>query len=367
MCVCGRPPSTCGPSWLSYLVSVDDSPYPFLSKSVKTQPYLAYVEAQCSGVFSSPQPFSGGLSACLTTDNFTSTNPPKIPVQNEVTAYARLLDTIFLPAEGHQPLLPTHLVPRPFPQEELAQSTPPYIFLTRLNLRLALSAPRDRWLALGQGLRRPLPALEAVQREALELWRCFLSYGVDVAAADTVVLVARGQGWLPGLGVAPPAIGGAGAGAGAGVNAGGVGGGGSVVGGVGGRLPPRLAFYRALHQLACACVLPPGGKNTGRKKGADTDIDIDAGGGGGGGKADGRDSGGAGEKPAGAAAVLSLGGVEVVPESWADVGDTVDAAVEAAILWLSGERGGGAGTDGAAETAARALQVRGRRKACAGQ
>ncbi|CAN0507709.1 unnamed protein product, partial [Ectocarpus sp. 12 AP-2014] len=55
------------------------------------------------------------------------------------------------------------------------------------------------WLALGQGSRRPLPALEAVQREVLELWRCCLSYGIDVAAADTVVLVARGQGWWPGL------------------------------------------------------------------------------------------------------------------------------------------------------------------------
>lgn len=196
-------------------------------------------------------------------------------------------------------------------------------------------------------MRRPLPALEAVQREALELWRCCLSYGVDVAAADTVVLVARGQGWLPGLGVAPPAI--AGAGAGAGVSAADAGG----SGGVGERLPPRLALYRALHQLACACILPPGGKNTGRQDGADIDA------GGTGGKADGRDSGGAAEKPAAAAAVLSLGGVAVVPESWADVGDTVDAAVEAAILWLSGERGVGAGTDGAAGAAARALQVRG--------
>lgn len=224
-----------------------------------------------------------------------------------------------------------------------------------------------------------------MQRETLELWRCCLSYGIDVAAADTVVLVARGQGWWPGLSITPPVAAAASAGAGAiagavdvrvgggGSSAGGAGvvtggdgsglpgisedgsagagaagaaksapaDGGSDVGGV--SLPPRLTFYRALHQLACACVLPPGGSNSGSVGKRDEQIS--------------RVEGGRAEK---AAEVLSLGGVAVVPESWADVGDTVDAAVEAAILWLlSGGGGSGAAKGGARteRTADRAVEV----------
>lgn len=212
----------------------------------------------------------------------------------------------------------------------------------------------SRFLALGRGSRHRIPALEAVQREALELWRCCLSYGIDVAASDTVVLVGRGQGWLPGLGAAPPAgagaaaadVGGGGGGGGEGGSDGGGRGDGND-GGVGSTSPPpRLAFYRALHQLACACVVPPGG-NPDRANGAAKGA-------------------AAGDGPETAA--RSLGGVAVVPESWADVGDTVDAAVEAAILWLSSGSGGGVGGSGVGGggaartvgTSERALQVRGR-------
>ncbi|CAN0031660.1 unnamed protein product, partial [Ectocarpus fasciculatus] len=220
--------------------------------------------------------------------------------------------------------------------------------------RTPLLGSTKGWLALGQGSRRTLPALEAVQREVLELWRCCLSYGIDVAAADTVVLVARGQGWWPGL------SGGVGDGAAAAppvadaviVERGGGGGGGGGSGGSGGdSLPPRLAFYRALHQLACACVLPPGGDAAGRNENNDAETT-----GGGGGKA------GVGAAGAGAreeTESFSVGGVAVVPESWADVGDTVDAAVEAALLWLlSGARGGGGGVGGGTpETAQQAAAV----------
>ncbi|CBN79269.1 Protein of unknown function [Ectocarpus siliculosus] len=305
--------------------------------------------------------------------------------------------------------------PPPPPQEQLALLA---VRLARVlvqsgrGVALALSqtpllGSTKGWLALGQGSRRPLPALEAVQREVLELWRCCLSYGVDVAAADTVVLVARGQGWWPGLSggvgaaaaaaaAAAPLVadsvtvergGGGGGGSGGGVGeeptaaapvgaesvsadsgvgvGDGVGGVGaqsssgvaqSTSGGAGGgsrggdSLPPRLAFYRALHQLACACVLPPGVSAAGRNKndGAET-------------------AGGDGKAGAGAAGTgvrkeaegFSVGGVAVVPESWADVGDTVDAAVEGALLWLlSGVRGGGrVGGGGAAETAQQAAAV----------
>ncbi|CAB1100251.1 unnamed protein product [Ectocarpus sp. CCAP 1310/34] len=252
------------------------------------------------------------------------------------------------------------------------------------------------WLALGQGSRRPLPALEAVQREVLELWRCCLSYGIDVAAADTVVLVARGQGWWPGLSVGgvgggvggggggAPLVadtvtvergdGGGGSGGGVGGSVGedptaatpvaakslpvgvGVGGARSTSGGASGgsrggdSVPPRLAFYRALHQLACACVLPPGGNAAGRNKndGAETA--------GGDGKA-GVGAAGAGLRKE--AEGFSVGGVVVVPESWADVGDTVDAAVEAVLLWLLRSVRGGGGVDGGgtAETAQQAAAV----------
>ncbi|CAM9227647.1 unnamed protein product, partial [Ectocarpus sp. 13 AM-2016] len=248
---------------------------------------------------------------------------------------------------------------------------------------------------------------EAVQREVLELWRCCLSYGIDVAAADTVVLAARGQGWWPGLSVDGGGGGGAplvanavtvergdggGGGSGGGVGGsvdedptaaapvaaesvsagsgvvvgGGVGGSGaqsscgvaqSKSGGAGGggsrggdSLPPRLAFYRALHQLACACVLPSGGNAAGRNKNDDAETA------GGDGKA-GVGAAGAGVRKE--AEGFSVGGVVVVPESWADVGDTVDAAVEAVLLWLlSGVRGGGGvGGGGTAETAQQAAAV----------
>ncbi|CAN0134606.1 unnamed protein product [Ectocarpus sp. 4 AP-2014] len=306
--------------------------------------------------------------------------------------------------------------PPPPPQEQLALLA---VRLARAlvqsgrGVALALSqtpllGSTKGWLALGQGSRRPLPALDAVQREVLELWRCCLSYGIDVAAADTVVLVARGQGWWPGLsggggggGAAPlvadnvtsergdgGGVGGGGvggsvgedptaaapaaaesvsAGRGVGIGVGGGGGGGGVAqsssgvaqstsGGAGGGshggnfLSPRLAFYRALHQLACACVLPPGGNAAGRNKndGAET--------GSGDGKA-GVGAAGAGVRKE--AEGFSVGGVMVAPESWADVGDTVDAAVEAVLLWLlSGVRGGGgAGGGGTAETAQQAAAV----------
>lgn len=245
-----------------------------------------------------------------------------------------------------------------------------------------------------------------MQREVLELWRCCLSYGVDVAAADTVVLVARGHGWWPGLsgggggGGAAPLVadavtvergdGGGGVGGGVGGSVGGsvgedptaaapvaaesvsagsgvgVGVGGaqsssgvaqSTSGGAGGgsrggdSLPPRLAFYRALHQLACTCVLPPGGNAAGRNKndGAETA--------GGDGKA-GVGAAGAGVRKE--AEGFSVGGVVVVPESWADVGDTVDAAVEAVLLWLlSGVRGGGGVGGGGTAEMAQQVSVRG--------
>lgn len=114
-----------------------------------------------------------------------------------------------------------------------------------------------------------------------------------------------------------------------------------------------MTFYRALHQLACACVLPPGGKSNCRSI---ADVAVC-------GEVDEQNSRAGGGRAGKAAEGLSFGGVAVVPESWADVGDTVDAAAEAAILWIlsgGGGVGGGAATGGARTegTADRALQVR---------
>ncbi|CAM9864397.1 unnamed protein product [Scytosiphon promiscuus] len=217
------------------------------------------------------------------------------------------------------------------------------------------------FLALGQGSNQPLPMLEAVQREVLELWRCCLSYGIDVAAADTVVLVARGQGWWPGLDsvVARPVLvaDGESAVAAAAVEPapGDVG---VSVGGRDGSLSPKLAFVRALHQLACACVLPPSrssGGSAGSIAGSDGTKPAE-------GRSD-RARGGPGKgPPAAAATTLSLGGLAVVPESTADMGDTVDAAVEATLSWLlsagrSGGGEGGAGTGGTAERSQQAAAI----------
>ena len=130
-------------------------------------------------------------------------------------------------------------------------------------------------------------------------------------------------------------------------------------------IPQRLALYRALHQLACACVLPPGTKAVNTSGGGDRTTDTA-------GAKEGESKGGAGGKKnknvgGDNDAAVSVGGVAVFPTAWAEVGDTVDAAVEATVLWLLGggnacaaERGGGRTSQGAiweGATAERALEV----------
>lgn len=217
------------------------------------------------------------------------------------------------------------------------------------------------------------PLLQATQCEVLELWRACLSYGIDVNSADTVALISRGQGWWPGATIPVPpstsaSLGGrnpAESGTGAATRGGkddlssgvmphgrGRGGGGredaaeETVGSAptraaahaagprarGWRGPgPSVSLYRALHQLTCACVLPPsaesgGGDSKGPKDGA---FGI-----GGDRRDEGREpsaNGGTG----GPAPVTSLvGGIECDLELWAGVGDMVDSAVEAAVVFL---------------------------------
>lgn len=293
------------------------------------------------------------------------------------------------------------------------------------HLPLIARTKPNRLLMLGQRLCRPPPALVAAQREVLELWRCCLSYGIDVAVADTVVLVARAQGWWPGLAARPPpplpplpssALSGAHSGAASSAvepaefaaaaaaaaestfaddvddalhggehTEGGRmrrrgGSGGDVDGAAADRspfsgtsgveeqdptglasteaaaaaavpvsapIPPVLAFYRSLHQLACVCVPPPG------RSGNPVDGNSKGGGGGGPSCADagatenaadaGRGGNGRDNRTDFAAESCSAGGVAVDPKMWADIGDTVDAAVEASVRWLStgGSRAGG--------------------------
>lgn len=257
----------------------------------------------------------------------------------------------------------------------------------------------SRLLALGRGLHRPHPALQSAQREVLEVWRCCLSYGIDVASTDIVMLAASEQDWWPGVSSpaapsSPPLVaagghrttsaspaaaissistdnravpdsaagrildGSAGASGGTAAEGATEGGAGADAdaGGAVMAIPPGLPFLRALHQLTCACVIPPGhGGNThgrvGEKPGGDVVL------GGSGGEAGGSRGGtgqGNGED--------SIGGVEIAPEMWAHIGDTVDAAVEAVVLWLFGGGGGKAGDicEEARETVDRAIQVRSR-------
>lgn len=171
-----------------------------------------------------------------------------------------------------------------------------------------------------------------------------LSYGVDVTSTDTVVLVSREQGWWPSasrisrdaaLSFIPEASldhepltgSGSSEGTGSGGGKGSAGGkspaGGTSSGGcgengvVGSRgastreaIRLEVSFYRALHQLLCACVLPtsiPDGEGVVRSKDG-VDRSADPG--------------------------ISIAGVKVLPDTWAAVGDTVDAAVEATVGWL---------------------------------
>ena len=109
-------------------------------------------------------------------------------------------------------------------------------------------------------------------------------------------------------------------------------------------MTPRLAFLRAMHQLACVCVLPP------RQKSAKGDGGAAVG------RSDSRrpaavrDDDGEAKKKDPVSYVL--GGVSVATETWTDVGDTVDAAVESSLRrLLSDDRV--RGTDGRVEAADR--------------
>lgn len=194
-----------------------------------------------------------------------------------------------------------------------------------------------------------------MQREVLELWRCCLSYGIDVSSADTVVLLSRSQGWWPGLEAHPDV---------SSLSSGAVSTGhsnsnasclgnpakkGTMVDVNGGRegelvIPPKLGFLRAMHQLACVCVLP-----LKQKEGLEIDGDVPT--------VSERDS----QRPAVRdsqreakekdRAPLLLGDVSVSLDTWADVGDTVDAAVEACVRRLLSDFGSGSGQEGTVEIA----------------
>lgn len=212
----------------------------------------------------------------------------------------------------------------------------------------------NRLLALGQGLRRPREPLLWMQRDVLELWRCCLSYGIDVSSADTIVLLSRSQGWWPGLEARPDACDAVSTGHSNG-NASRLGNPAKkgtiadVNGGEDGELAisPKLGFLRAMHQLACVCVLPPK-----QKEGLDMASDVPA------------VSERGTQRPAVRdcqeeakgkyRAPLFQGGVSVSLDTWADVGDTVDAAVEACVRHLlSGLRS----SSSQEETAEIAMQV----------
>lgn len=197
-----------------------------------------------------------------------------------------------------------------------------------------------------------------MQREVLELWRCFLSYGIDVSSADTIVLLSRSQRWWPGLEAHPDASTSLSSGAFDAVSTGHSNDNASclgnpakkgtlvdVNGGGDGELaiPPKLGFLRAMHQLACVCVLP-----LKEKEGLDMAGDEAV-------------SEGDTQRPAVRdsqeeakgedRAPLLLGGVSVSLETWAHVGDTVDAAVEACVRRLLSGLGSSSGQEGTAEIA----------------